>query len=183
MRVGVTAIDDRPSPVLPGYGATVARRRFLRVVIATIAVLAAVAVLLVRTLATSGQCTSSRCSRAGGVVTRDVAVTMQNYRVDVPHVLAAGRVRFVVANIGPTMHEFNVARTRSATTGLPLNADGTVDDHGTHPDFVHLGEVEGIDLGQHKTLTLTLTPGSYVVYCNMDGHFLAGMKEHITVIA
>ncbi|WP_460072589.1 cupredoxin domain-containing protein [Streptomyces sp. YKOK-I1] len=38
-----------------------------------------------------------------------------------------------------------------------------------------------LDPGQSTTLTVTLKPGSYQVYCPVDGHKDLGMKTHITV--
>jgi len=139
------------------------------------------------TLVVLGCCAALIAARATRhrhvVATATVAVTVQNFRIDIPPVLQSGTIRFVVTNLGPTMHEFNVARTDLAPANVPMKADGILDDTDPHQNFTHLAEVEGIDIGQHKTLTVQLSPGQYVVYCNMDGHVAAGMVEQITVIA
>jgi plastocyanin len=123
------------------------------------------------------------CGGGGGgrAAGRRVAVTVRNFRIDLPATVRAGTVTFVIDGAGPTMHEFNVARTNLAQDRLPQADDGTVDDKTPHPGFVHVAEREGIDIGQHKTLTVALTPGAYVLYCNMDGHYQAGMRAPIVV--
>jgi len=111
-----------------------------------------------------------------------VSVVLDNFKIDMPPVVHAGMIHFVVKNTGPTMHEFNVARSDLAPSELPMRAAGIVDDTDPYRGFTHIGEVEGIDIGERKTLTVTLSPGEYVVYCNMDGHYEAGMAERVTVV-
>jgi uncharacterized cupredoxin-like copper-binding protein len=79
------------------------------------------------------------------------------------------------------MHELNIARTDMSSKALPLAADGIIDDQNPHAGFEHLAEAEGIDIGQHASLTVNLTPGHYVLYCNMEGHYMAGMSTDFTV--
>jgi uncharacterized cupredoxin-like copper-binding protein len=40
--------------------------------------------------------------------------------------------------------------------------------------------VEGFERGRSEEARLRLTPGHYVLFCNMQGHYLGGM--HATVI-
>jgi uncharacterized cupredoxin-like copper-binding protein len=110
-----------------------------------------------------------------------VPVDLSNFKITVPAHVKAGVVKFVLRGVGPTMHEFNVVRTDGSASALPLAADGTVDDKSPHPDFVHLAEREGVDIGGHASLIVRLRPGRYVVYCNMYGHFQAGMRAEVTV--
>ena len=119
---------------------------------------------------------------AGSASTARVEVTLENFKIDVPAQIHAGLTRFMVTGVGPTMHEFNVVRTRAGRKDLPVGNDHLVDDQNPHPDFDHLGEVEGIDIGQHKSLTISLPPGHYVLYCNMDGHYAFGMNADLTVL-
>lgn len=130
-------------------------------------------------------CSETPRHRSGAAEPQSVAVTLENFKIDLPAQLRAGRVRFVVTGAGPTMHELNVASVAAAAAladGLPMNRNHLVDDLTPHPGFTHLGEVEGVDIGQRKSLTLTLTPGHYVFYCNMDGHYRAGMTTAVTVL-
>jgi len=120
-------------------------------------------------------------TRAGA--DRAVRAVERNFSIRVPHTVAPGLVRFDITGAGPTMHEFNVVRTTRSAEALPVAADGTVDDQSPHTDFTHLGEAEGIDIGDHKSLTVRLAPGQYVLYCNMDGHYQSGMATELTVAA
>jgi uncharacterized cupredoxin-like copper-binding protein len=113
---------------------------------------------------------------AGGV-----PVIVRNFRIDAPPTVKAGDVTFDITGTGPTMHEFNIAATDLPGDQLPVAPDGTVDDTTPHAGFTHLAEREGIDIGEHKTLRVHLTPGRYVLYCNMYGHYRAGMWTTLTV--
>ena len=92
----------------------------------------------------------------------------------------AGRVRFQLTNNGPSTHEFIVVRTDRASAQLPLQRDGlTVDEEG--PGVDHVDEAEGLDIADRRILTLRLAPGHYVLFCNMEGHYLGGMHAAFTV--
>ena len=110
-----------------------------------------------------------------------VNVVLEDFHVrrDVA-IVPAGTVRFRVLNQGPTTHELNVIRTARAPDRLPLQPDGlTVNEDG--PGLDHLDEAEGLDIGDRRTMTLDLAPGHYVLYCNMEGHYLGGMHAAFTV--
>ena len=60
----------------------------------------------------------------------------------------------------------------SANVVMPYNAaDNRVDEEAAGD----LGEVADLEAGKSGTLTLDLKPGLYAVYCNIPGHFMAGM--------
>ena len=141
-----------------------------------------------RTAAASLVLIASALSACGGqAATRSqatkVGVDEKNFQIDLPTTLHPGRTTFVINGVGPSMHEFNVARTDLDPKDLPLADDGTVDDQNPHDNFVHVAEAEGIDIGTRKTLSVDLSPGTYVVYCNMDGHYQSGMATRVTVSA
>ena len=95
-------------------------------------------------------------------------------------VVPAGTVRFRIRNQGPTSHEFVVVRTDRAPDELPLQRDGlTVDEEGPGVELVD--EAEALDIDDRQTLVLDLAPGQYVMYCNLEGHYLGGMREALTV--
>jgi uncharacterized cupredoxin-like copper-binding protein len=95
-------------------------------------------------------------------------------------VVPAGTVSFRILNQGPTSHELIVVRTDRPPGKLPLQPDGlTVDEEGPGIDF--LEEVEGLDIDDRQTMVLNLTPGRYVMYCNLEGHYLGGMYAALTV--
>jgi uncharacterized cupredoxin-like copper-binding protein len=102
---------------------------------------------------------------------------------DVEHDAAAvpaGTVSFRILNQGPTSHELIVIRTDRDPDKLPLQRDGlTVDEEAPGIDF--LDEVEGLDIDDRQTLVLDLARGNYVLYCNLEGHYLGGMHAALTV--
>jgi uncharacterized cupredoxin-like copper-binding protein len=92
----------------------------------------------------------------------------------------AGAVSFRILNQGPTSHEVIFVRTDRAPDKLPLQSDGlTVDEEG--PGVELLDEVEGLDIDDRQTLVLDLAAGDYVLYCNLEGHYLGGMHAALTV--
>ena len=112
---------------------------------------------------------------AGNVVQvneRDFAISLSPKRI------AAGSVVFHVANHGPDRHEFIVVRVPNG--GLPLRADGiTISEEKLTP--VTAGALEPAESGALRDLSLKLRPGRYEVFCNMSGHFMAGMHAMLVV--
>ena len=95
-------------------------------------------------------------------------------------VVPAGTVTFVVVNAGPSTHEFNVDRTDLPDGSLPLRADGlTVNEDS--PLVHRIDSIDAVDYQSTASLTLHLTPGRYVLYCNLEGHYLGGMHTSLTV--
>ena len=95
-------------------------------------------------------------------------------------VVPAGTVSFRILNQGPTTHEFIFVRTDLAPDKLTLQRDGlTVDEEADGIELVD--EAEGLDIDDRQTLVLDLTPGEYVMYCNLEGHYLGGMYAALTV--
>jgi uncharacterized cupredoxin-like copper-binding protein len=78
------------------------------------------------------------------------------------------------------MHEFVVIATELPAHDLPRAANGTVQQDA--PGLRFIQEAEGIDIGDHAQLTLPLRPGHYVMLCNMEGHYQAGMATDVTVV-
>ena len=92
----------------------------------------------------------------------------------------AGTVSFRILNQGPTTHEYIVVRTDRAPDKLPLQRDGlTVNEDAPGIDL--LDEVGGLDIDDRQTMILRLAPGNYVMYCNLEGHYLGGMHAALTV--
>lgn len=95
------------------------------------------------------------------------------------NIVTAGKVTFVVKNISKeTIHEMLVAPVKDKDTLLPfVEADNKVNEEKSGD----LGEVSELDPGKSGTLTLDLKPGLYVLFCNVPGHYSAGMWTMITV--
>jgi uncharacterized cupredoxin-like copper-binding protein len=110
-----------------------------------------------------------------------VKVRLADFRVRPDRAsVPAGAVRFDLVNNGPSTHELIVVRTDRTPGRLPLQRDGlTVDEEA--PGLHALDEAEGLDIADHRTLLLRLPPGHYVLFCNMEGHYLGGMHAALTV--
>jgi uncharacterized cupredoxin-like copper-binding protein len=110
-----------------------------------------------------------------------VNVLLDDFRVrQDPAVVPAGTVSFRILNQGPTTHEYIVVRTDRAPDKLPLQRDGlTVNEEAPGIDL--LDEAEGLDIDDRQTLVLDLAAGHYVMYCNLEGHYLGGMHAALTV--
>jgi uncharacterized cupredoxin-like copper-binding protein len=90
-----------------------------------------------------------------------------------------GIVTLRVRNGGPATHEFVVIRSDLSAGELPIAADGlSVDEDRVVP----LGELSEVEAGASGSLALTLTRGRYVLFCNLEGHYLTGMYASIEVI-
>jgi hypothetical protein len=110
-----------------------------------------------------------------------VNVLLEDFQVerDVA-IVPAGTVSLRIRNQGPTSHELIVVRSDLAPDKLPLQSDGlTVNEDGRGVKL--LEEVEGLDIDDRNTMVLDLTPGNYVMYCNLEGHYLGGMYAALTV--
>jgi uncharacterized cupredoxin-like copper-binding protein len=95
-------------------------------------------------------------------------------------VVPAGTVSFRILNQGPTSHELKVVRTDRAPDKLPLQRDGlTVNEEA--PGIDPLDEAEGLDIDDRQTLVLDLAAGHYVMFCNLEGHYLGGMHASLAV--
>jgi uncharacterized cupredoxin-like copper-binding protein len=105
------------------------------------------------------------------------AIAEKDFRISAPATLPAGTVDLDVDNIGPVAHELVVVR--GTKRGLPLRADGITVDEDKIEDRT-AGALEPQPEGVHD-LQVSLTPGRYVLICNMTGHYRAGMHTQIRV--
>jgi uncharacterized cupredoxin-like copper-binding protein len=131
---------------------------------------------------------------AGGLLGDQVDVRLQEYSmVAHPSAVKAGQVRFTIHNNGTMTHEMVLVRAPSAEA-LPKVTDpnseralGDVDEEAI-PEADKPGEAE-VKKGATVTKTIRLTPGTYVMICNIDttlpdgtvvSHFQQGMSAVIT---
>ena len=107
----------------------------------------------------------------------DMSKTTMGIVVDKANV-KAGEVTFNVANDSKDMiHEMLVAPVVDASKPLPFIANDFRVDEEAAKD---LGEVSELDPGKSGSLTITLAPGTYILYCNVAGHYMSGMWTLIT---
>ena len=85
-------------------------------------------------------------------------VHLIEYAIHMPDTLSAGQVRFKIENGGKENHNFAIEGPGVATK---LSSD--------------------LSRGNSGELAVTLQPGTYTVYCPVDGHRKKGMETKITV--
>ncbi len=120
-------------------------------------------------------CGETSASASNG---RTVAITERDFHIEAPSSLKAGRYTLDVHNAGATDHELIVAPTSNGS--LPLRPDGlTIDEEAIESQ--EPGSLEPGRPGARRTLTVVLKPGRYIFFCNMEGHYMAGMHTEVTV--
>jgi uncharacterized cupredoxin-like copper-binding protein len=93
----------------------------------------------------------------------------------------AGSITFDLTNAGTIAHEFLVVRSDLTSTALLANVDATT----KRIDEALLDVIDEqpeYEPGAPGTVTVTLTPGHYVVMCNIEGHYKAGMYADFDVL-
>jgi uncharacterized cupredoxin-like copper-binding protein len=117
------------------------------------------------------------CGGSGDGGGEGVAVTIKDSSLTVdPGTFAPGDITFDIQNDGPSTHEFVVIRSDLEPGQLPV-------DNGLIPeDQIDLvDEAEDIAPGTSTTLSVNLAAGSYVLVCNLPGHYEAGIYSGFTV--
>jgi hypothetical protein len=100
-----------------------------------------------------------------------VQITERDFHITVPHVVPAGDVRIILTNKGPVTHELMIIH--AARGRLPRRPDGfTIDEDALKHRLVDHFERAGPST---RYLVVHLTPGRYVIFCNMAGHAASGM--------
>jgi uncharacterized cupredoxin-like copper-binding protein len=90
-----------------------------------------------------------------------------------------GEVTFDVTNLSRSIvHEMIVVQVENPNAPLPYD-----DSTGQIPEkkVKMLGETEEMEPNAEKTVTFDLKPGSYLLICNVPGHYAAGMWTPLTV--
>lgn len=110
-----------------------------------------------------------------------MAVAEKDFAISVaPASVPAGSIRFTIHNEGPGEHEFVVLKTDIDDGKLPVDqAQGEAEETGA--GVTHVKEKEGIKSGATVELTTKLSPGRYVLICNLPSHYGLGMHATLTV--
>lgn len=100
-----------------------------------------------------------------------------------PITLPSGTITFTGINRAKETHEIVLFKTDLAPEALPRKDDGSVDERGAGVELID--EAEGIKAGTTKSFQATVTPGKYVLACNLiendKKHYMLGMFLPITV--
>lgn len=108
-----------------------------------------------------------------------VDVTMIDYEMQLStDTVKAGDIVFHIQNDSEiTVHEFVVVQTDMMAEELPVGEDLLVDES----LFTPVDEVEDMEAGDSAELAVTLTPGHYILLCNIAGHYQLGMHADFNV--
>jgi uncharacterized cupredoxin-like copper-binding protein len=129
-------------------------------------------------------CSGTPSASAGG----PISATLKEWEIKLSSTTpASGAITFNITNNGDKQHEFVIRKTELQSDSLPLNADGEIVEDS--PDLSAVGdpsEVAEIDSGtSDRTITVTLQPGHYVIFCNLHVndllHYQKGMHVDFTV--
>jgi uncharacterized cupredoxin-like copper-binding protein len=114
----------------------------------------------------------------GGPGVSILRVTERDFKITAPKRVRAGNFDLLARNRGPDDHELIVVR--EGGTPLPFRTDGiTIDEDAL--ESVQAGALEPFGTATVGELHLHLTPGRYIMFCNMAGHYLGGMHTTLVV--
>lgn len=104
-----------------------------------------------------------------------VKVTLKEMRV-IPAAkqVSAGKITFVGKNAGSVVHELVIVKA-NGRTNLPVKNYKAQEGKGV------IGEIEDVEPGTTKRVTLTLKRGKYLLICNVTGHYQLGMRAILNV--
>ena len=120
-------------------------------------------------------------------------VTVRDFKITASSsIVPAGEVVVQVHDNGPSTHELVVIRTdlpadqllrapdfRAAERTLGRD-DGLLVDEDS-PQLHQIDELSELGVGDRARLVLNLSPGRYVFFCNLEGHYLGGMHALLQV--
>lgn len=154
------------------------RRTLLRYVLG--AGVAAASVPLLAACGGGAKKTPTTAAASGGA-SGTLKATLTDTSINMtPASITAGSITVEATNTGAMEHELVFIKTDTAEDSLPMDANGDEADEaaaGPSP-----GEIEQLEPGKMKRATLELTTGTYVVICNITGHYKLGMHAtlHVT---
>jgi uncharacterized cupredoxin-like copper-binding protein len=122
--------------------------------------------------------TIAACAGAAETIPPDVdlGVTMKDYRVELSvDTVKAGTVKIGVRNAGGMEHSFELIKTDLPFDKLPTTGDAKAREDGL------VKQVKSIGVGKVSVVTADLAAGSYVVICNVAGHYQLGMRAALAV--
>jgi uncharacterized cupredoxin-like copper-binding protein len=138
---------------------------------------ARLATALVALLVLGAGCGGSAGASGSPSPDRGIATTLTDFKITPADTEApAGQVSFDLENDGPSLHTFFLVKTDLADDALPVT-DHVVD-LGALEVVAQSGEVA---VGVQASVTGDLSAGRYVMFCNLPGHYEAGMHAAFTV--
>jgi uncharacterized cupredoxin-like copper-binding protein len=110
-------------------------------------------------------------SRSSAGAAHQVSAQLGDYTVH-PNVTSvpAGKVTFNATNVGQVPHELMIER-------MPIKMDAP----GQPNEKAAQGMIDDMGPGQSGHMTLNLKPGSYMLFCNVPGHYQMGQHTMFKV--
>jgi plastocyanin len=106
----------------------------------------------------------------------DVAVRMQDYKVLLSvDTVKPGTVTFGIKNEGGMEHAFELIKTDLPFDKLPTTGDAKAREDGL------VKQVKSLGVGKVSVVSADLAAGSYVIICNVAGHYQLGMRAALAV--
>lgn len=106
-----------------------------------------------------------------------VSVTLREYKVTpAKRSVKPQKVTFAVTNRGTLAHELEVVKWSKGAGKIPVKNNKATFDHD-----LEMGEVEDIEPGTTKRFSVSLKRGSYVLLCNVAGHYKLGQYSAFRV--
>ncbi|HKI67254.1 MAG TPA: plastocyanin/azurin family copper-binding protein [Solirubrobacterales bacterium] len=95
----------------------------------------------------------------------------------------AGLTTIEAPNEGNMEHELVLFKTNMDPAKLPTEATGDIDEEKLDKSEAaeEVGEIADVEPGETKSEEFKLTPGKYVMFCNIPGHYAQGMYGTLTV--
>jgi uncharacterized cupredoxin-like copper-binding protein len=125
---------------------------------------------------------TTRAETTAGGGGKTVEIKMGDFFFDPKDASAqSGPTVIEAPNEGAVEHELVVFKTNMDPAKLPTEANGEVDEEKMDEIAEEAGEIADVEAGETKSENFKLSPGKYVMFCNLPGHYAQGMYGTITV--
>lgn len=127
--------------------------------------------------------TASQATAGGGAGGKAaIAIKMGEFYFSPSDATAkAGPTTIEAPNEGAAEHEMVLFKTNMDPAKLPTEANGEVNEEKMDKVAESAGEIADVKAGETKSGEFKLTPGKYVMFCNLPGHYAQGMYGTLTV--
>lgn len=126
--------------------------------------------------------TETGAAAGGGASGKAVEIKMGDYFFAPNSASAkAGQTTIEAPNEGSVEHELVLFKTNMNPANLPTESSGGVDEEKLDKEAEEVGEIADVEAGDTKSEEFNLSPGKYVMFCNLPGHYAQGMYGTVTV--
>jgi uncharacterized cupredoxin-like copper-binding protein len=126
--------------------------------------------------------TNAETEAAAAPTAQSIEIKMGEFFFDPKNATAkVGPTTIEAPNIGQTEHELVLFKSDMNPANLPTEGNGAVDEEKLDKVAEEAGEIPDVEAGESKSEEFELTPGKYVMFCNLPGHYAAGMYGTLTV--